>query len=44
MRFFSLEQILLSKFPSFDLEWPDEIKIKWFEDFLNLIKYLEEMK
>ncbi|HEY1773242.1 MAG TPA: hypothetical protein VGH91_08635 [Gammaproteobacteria bacterium] len=35
-------QLLLSKFPSFDPNWPDEVKAKWFESFQNLMKQGEE--
>lgn len=31
-------QMLLSKFPSFDPTWPDEVKAKWFESFNDLMK------
>jgi len=34
----SWEQQLLSKFPSFDPQWPDELKAKWFEGFERLMK------
>lgn len=30
-------QLLLSKFPSFDPEWSDEVKTKWFEGFSRLM-------
>lgn len=32
------EQLLLSKFPSFDPTWPDEVKAKWFTAFDQLMK------
>ena len=32
---------LLEKFPSFNPEWPDEVKIKWFDAFKFLKKTLE---
>ncbi len=32
---------LLEKFPSFNPEWPDEVKIKWFDAFKYLKKTLE---
>jgi Family of unknown function (DUF5343) len=31
------EQLLLSKFPSFDPTWPDEVKTKWFDGFNDLM-------
>jgi hypothetical protein len=31
-------QMLLSKFPSFDPGWPDEVKAKWFDAFDKLMK------
>ena len=30
--------LLLSKFPNFDPDWSDEIKLKWFHDFDELLK------
>jgi hypothetical protein len=30
--------LLLSKFPNFDPSWSDEIKLKWFADFDELLK------
>lgn len=33
----SLEKLLLSKFPSFDPAWSDEIKAKWFDGFKELM-------
>lgn len=35
-------QLLLSKFPSFDLSWPDEVKLKWFDDFQKLMFFLDK--
>jgi hypothetical protein len=32
------DQMLLSKFPSFDPAWPDEVKIKWFDGFHRLMR------
>jgi hypothetical protein len=32
------EQMLLSKFPSFDPAWPDEVKAKWFTAFDQLMR------
>jgi hypothetical protein len=38
-------QMLLSKFPSFDPAWPDEVKAKWFDGFHRLMRMkLEEDK
>jgi len=34
----SWEQMLLSKFPSFDPAWPDEVKSKWFDGFHRLMR------
>lgn len=34
----SWAQMLLSKFPSFDPSWPDDVKAKWFEAFDKLMK------
>lgn len=34
----SWAQMLLSKFPSFDPGWPDEVKAKWFDAFDKLMK------
>jgi hypothetical protein len=34
----SWEQMLLSKFPSFDPNWPDEVKTRWFDSFEKLMK------
>jgi hypothetical protein len=34
----SLDKILLSKFPTFDPNWTDEVKIKWFEAFDTLLR------
>jgi hypothetical protein len=31
-------QMLLAKFPSFDPNWPNEVKAKWFESFEKLMK------
>jgi hypothetical protein len=38
----SLEQMLLSKFPSFDPEWPDDVKTKWFEGFNKLMEQFKK--
>jgi hypothetical protein len=37
-------QMLLSKFPSFDPSWPDEVKVKWFEGFHRLMRQGPEGK
>ncbi len=34
----SVDKLLISKFPNFDPSWPDEIKMKWFTAFDELIK------
>jgi len=34
----SWEEMLLTKFPTFDPTWPNEVKIKWFEGFEELLK------
>ena len=34
----SWEQLVLSKFPTFDPAWPDELKLRWFEAFGQLLK------
>jgi hypothetical protein len=34
----SWTEMLLMKFPSFDPAWPTEVKLKWFEDFDQLLK------
>lgn len=33
----SWHEMLLSKFPSFDPNWPDDVKTKWFESFADLM-------
>jgi hypothetical protein len=37
-------QMLLSKFPSFDPSWPDEVKTKWFDGFHRLMRQGPEVK
>jgi len=32
------DEILMTKFPSLDPTWPDEVKIKWFEAFDELLR------
>jgi hypothetical protein len=34
----SWHQLLLSKFPSFDPAWPDDVKSKWMDSFADLMK------
>ncbi len=34
----SWDKILITKFPTFDPAWPDEIKLKWFDGFDQLLK------
>jgi hypothetical protein len=38
----SLDKILLSKFPTFDPSWTDEVKIKWFDAFDTLLRRVLE--
>jgi hypothetical protein len=38
----SLEQMLLSKFPSFDPAWADDVKTKWFEGFNKLMEQFKK--
>lgn len=38
----SWEQMLLSKFPSFDPNWPEETQKRWFDAFEKLMKQSEE--
>ncbi|MCH7922481.1 MAG: DUF5343 domain-containing protein [Nitrospinae bacterium] len=40
----SWTQLLLSKFPSFDPAWPDDVKSKWFDAFGELMKRGEEQE
>jgi Family of unknown function (DUF5343) len=40
----SWAQMLLSKFPSFDPSWPDEVKVKWFDGFHRLMRQGPEVK
>jgi hypothetical protein len=35
---FSWHGALLDKFPNFDPAWPDEIKLKWFSAFDEMLK------
>jgi hypothetical protein len=34
----SWKELLLNKFPSFDPNWPNEVQVKWFEAFDELLK------
>jgi len=34
----SWKELLLTKFPSFDPTWPNDVQIKWFEAFDELLK------
>ena len=34
----SLDKLLIDKFPGFDPEWPDDVKLKWFAAFDELLK------
>jgi len=34
----SWNEMLLTKFPSFDPTWSDEVKLKWFAAFDELLK------
>lgn len=34
----SMDKLLITKFPTFDPTWPDEVKLKWFEAFDVLLK------
>ncbi len=40
----SWSQLLLSKFPSFDPSWPDDVKLKWFDAFDQLMKRGQEQE
>ena len=40
----SWHELLLSKFPSFDPNWPDEVKSKWFDSFAALRAAGEQKK
>ncbi len=33
-----LDKVLITKFPSFDPTWPDDVKSKWFDAFDQLLK------
>ncbi|MDD4635804.1 MAG: DUF5343 domain-containing protein [Dehalococcoidales bacterium] len=39
-----LDKLLVNKFPNFDPSWPDELKIKWFSAFDELIKRIPAEK
>lgn len=34
----SLDKLLIDKFPGFDPSWPDDVKLKWFSAFDELLK------
>jgi len=34
----ALDKLLIDKFPGFDPSWPDEVKLKWFAAFDELLK------
>jgi hypothetical protein len=34
----NMDKLLIDKFPGFDPAWPDEIKVKWFSAFDELLK------
>jgi hypothetical protein len=34
----SWKELLLTKFPSFDPTWPNDVQVKWFEAFDELLK------
>jgi hypothetical protein len=34
----TLDKLLIDKFPGFDPSWPDEVKLKWFAAFDELLK------
>ncbi len=36
----NVDKLLIDKFPGFDPSWPDEIKVKWFDAFDELLKRL----
>ena len=38
------QQMLLSKFPSFDPAWPDDVKSKWFDGFKELMQLKGEFQ
>ena len=38
----SWEQMLLSKFPSFDPNWPEETQKRWFDSFEKLMRQTED--
>ncbi|MDD2471913.1 MAG: DUF5343 domain-containing protein [Dehalococcoidales bacterium] len=39
-----LDKMLVNKFPDFDPSWPDEIKIKWFSAFDEILKRIPSEK
>jgi len=36
----SWDKVLLAKFPTFDPNWPDEVKLKWFSAFDELMRHI----
>ncbi len=42
VEFMSMQQLLLSKFPSFDPAWDSEVQAKWFEGFNKLMEQFKE--
>lgn len=38
------QQLLLSKFPSFDPAWPDDVKAKWFDGFKELMHFKKQFE
>ena len=38
----SRTRMLLSKFPDLNPAWPDDVKVKWFDDFRKLMDFLTE--
>jgi hypothetical protein len=35
-------EILMSKFPTFDPSWPDDVKAKWFDAFKQMMDTMKE--
>jgi len=38
------QKLLLSKFPSFDPAWPDDVKTKWFDGFKGLMDQFKQQE
>ena len=36
----SWAELMIAKFPPFKPDWPDDIKLRWFDDFLRLLQLL----